>query len=52
MKTLKNYRSDTFVKRSTFSFDSSAWLAGLTLAIFLYILIYFLYPMISRGLLF
>lgn len=39
-------------RRTPVVFDQTIWLAGLTLLIFGYIVLYFLYPMISKGLLF
>ncbi|MEZ4902737.1 MAG: hypothetical protein R2822_13780 [Spirosomataceae bacterium] len=51
MKSLKNYRVYETNKPSLLA-DQAVWLAGLTLLIIGYILFSFLYPMISKGLLF
>ncbi|MFN8349288.1 MAG: hypothetical protein U0X91_30080 [Spirosomataceae bacterium] len=51
MKTSKSYRIME-ERRTSFIPDQTVWLAGLTLVIFGYIVFYFLYPMISKGLLF
>jgi hypothetical protein len=39
-------------RRTPLILDQTIWLAGLTLVIFGYIVLYFLYPLISKGLLF
>jgi len=51
MKSLKNHRVYENEKAPLLT-DQTAWLAGLTFLILGYILFSFLYPTISRGLLF
>ncbi|TAE96252.1 MAG: hypothetical protein EAZ14_11330 [Runella slithyformis] len=45
-------RSHSPISKSRFVFDETILLAGLTLLIFGYIILYFLYPLFSKGLLF
>jgi len=52
MKTEKSYRIMDDNRRTPLVMDQTIWLAGLTLVIFGYIVLYFLYPLISKGLLF
>lgn len=51
MKQVKSYRIME-QKRTPLILDQTIWLAGLTFVIFGYIVFYYLYPMISRGLFF
>jgi hypothetical protein len=49
---MKTQRFENSTKKISTTADPTIWLAGLTLLIFGYILFQFVYPMVTRGLLF
>ena len=52
MKTSKIYRTTPDSERTPLLMDQTIWLAGLTLLVIGYIVLYFVYPMFSKGLLY
>lgn len=49
--THRDWRLNRPVRKSRLSIDQTTALGGLTLALFAYILGYFIYPMFAKGLL-
>ncbi|AEI50938.1 hypothetical protein Runsl_4618 [Runella slithyformis DSM 19594] len=52
MKTAKSYRIHPGNRKAPVMLDQTVWLAALTLLVIGYIMLYFIYPMFSKGLLF
>ncbi|WP_179830126.1 hypothetical protein [Spirosoma fluviale] len=49
--THRDWRLSRPARRNRFTVDQTTALGGLTLALFAYILCYFIYPMLTKGLL-
>jgi hypothetical protein len=47
----RDWRVNRPSRKTRFTFDQTAALGGLTLALFTYIVYHFIYPLISKGLL-
>ncbi|WP_428661091.1 hypothetical protein [Runella sp.] len=52
MKSSKSYRIHPGDRKTPLILDQTLWLAALTLLVIGYIVFYFIYPMLSKGLLF
>ncbi len=49
--TQRNWRATRPPRRMQFHFDQTTVLGGLALALFIYIVCYFVYPLMAKGLL-